>query len=545
MKKVWEKLKTVIHYLKTNNKMFFIYICAVFLPLVLADGFLLGVLVQKEQNEQMYVAQNIANAVKFELSENVRGALEKTNSVYMSKEINDFLDYDYLSGVEYYDRKLLFKDNLYDSFFGSGNLSINIYAENESILNGDHFQKVQAAEGEVWYNEWLESENDFLLIHYFDAKDYLGTAKRKFSLIRKLDYFKDSSKNKFIKVDMDYLEFVRRLNNSGYEADVYVCSDGLVVFSNDGHLQYARDFEKMDEEAAIQYRDTLELYGKKFDIIVLDRENQTISFLANNIGYIILVLGGSIFIPGSVLMIIYQSRLERQEVDIARKSAELLALQSQINPHFLFNVLESIRMHSMLKGETETAGMIESLAVLERENVNWSSDRVRMEEELQLIEAYLQIQKYRFGERLKYSLEIDDKCKDYFIPKMTLVTFVENACVHGMEEKAAGCRVYVRIYEKQGVLNMEVEDTGSGMNEEKTRMLLSKMNECSIEDLKKEKHVGIINACLRLKMLTDNQTRFELESEEGVGTFILIRIPVKRLPKERSEEYESEGNAGR
>ena len=89
MKKVWEKLKIAIHYLKNNNKMFIVYICAIFLPLILADGFLFGILIQKEQNEQMYMAQNIADAVKFELSEIVDGALEKTSSVYLSREINE------------------------------------------------------------------------------------------------------------------------------------------------------------------------------------------------------------------------------------------------------------------------------------------------------------------------------------------------------------------------------------------------------------------------------------------------------------------------
>ena len=170
MKKVWEKLKVVIHYLKTNNKMFRIYVCAIFLPLILADGFLLAILIQKEQNEQMYVAQNIANAVKFELSETVRGALEKTNSVYLSRDINDFLDYEYLSGAEYYDRKLIFKNNLYDSFFSSNNLNINIYTENETILNGDHFQQMQVAKGETWYEEWEGAGSDLLLIHYYDEK---------------------------------------------------------------------------------------------------------------------------------------------------------------------------------------------------------------------------------------------------------------------------------------------------------------------------------------------------------------------------------------
>ena len=234
--------------------------------------------------------------------------------------------------------------------------------------------------------------------------------------------------------------------------------------------------------------------------------------------------------------------MERQENDLARKNAEVLALQSQINPHFLFNVLESIRMHSMLKGEAETARMIESLAILERQNVDWSKDQVLISEEMKLIEAYLQIQKYRFGERLRYTLDVSDGCADYRIPKMTLVTFVENACVHGMEGKAVGGHIYVRIYKNEDKLFLEIEDTGRGMTEEMTANWLRKIRQYTIDDLRTEEHVGIINACLRLKMFTDDHTEFEIDSELGVGTFILIKVPLKYVKRERVNELE--GDAG-
>ena len=86
---------------------------------------------------------------------------------------------------------------------------------------------------------------------------------------------------------------------------------------------------------------------------------------------------------------VYKDRLERQEADLAKQKAELLALRSQINPHFLFNVLESIRMHSILKKEMETAEMVERLAILERQNVDWSSNENTMLRDLDFILGYL------------------------------------------------------------------------------------------------------------------------------------------------------------
>ena len=78
---------------------------------------------------------------------------------------------------------------------------------------------------------------------------------------------------------------------------------------------------------------------------------------------------------------------------------------------------------------------------------------------------------------------------------------------------------------------MEIEDTGGGMEEEAVEKALKQMRECTIDTLREHEHVGMINACLRLKMLTDNRTIFELESEKGIGTFVSIRIPTETLNK--------------
>jgi len=221
---------------------------------------------------------------------------------------------------------------------------------------------------------------------------------------------------------------------------------------------------------------------------------------------------------------IYKDKLREQESDLARKNAELLALQSQINPHFLFNALESIRMHSVLKGENETAEMVQRLAVMERQNVEWHEDAVTIEEEEEFIDAYLQLQSYRFGERISFDIDIEDDCKKILIPKLTLVTFVENACVHGIESKASQGWIFVRVYKKDSNLMIEVEDTGDGMTEEEVEQLQKRMNEVTIAAIKKAKHVGILNACLRIKMMF-NQAKFAIESEKGIGMSVIITIP--------------------
>lgn len=185
-------------------------------------------------------------------------------------------------------------------------------------------------------------------------------------------------------------------------------------------------------------------------------------------------------------------------------------------------------MHSLLKKEYETADMVEKLALMQRQYVEWGNDIVGIRREMEFVKAYLGLQKYRFGERLNYSLEVEEDCLDIEIPKLTVVTFVENACVHGIEAKTAPGWIFVRIYQKQKDLYLEVEDTGCGMDAEKMLELKEHMQNANIDMLKGEGRVGIINACLRLKMIFGEQVAFDLEGEQGAGTTVSIRMPLER-----------------
>ena len=186
-------------------------------------------------------------------------------------------------------------------------------------------------------------------------------------------------------------------------------------------------------------------------------------------------------------------------------------------------------MHSIIKKEYETADMVEKLAVMERQNVEWSEDCIEIRKEIEFVNAYLGLQKYRFGDRLSYQIEMDETCGNLRIPRLTIVTFVENACVHGIESKTTPGWIFLRVYQERDELCIEVEDTGCGMEEDAMEELHKKMTDANIELLKKKGRVGIVNACLRLKMITNDHVTFGLESEKGVGTMVQIRIPVNCL----------------
>ena len=132
----------------------------------------------------------------------------------------------------------------------------------------------------------------------------------------------------------------------------------------------------------------------------------------------------------------------------------------------------------------------------------------------------------RFGERLNYKFSISPDCRQCTIPKLTIVTFVENACVHGVERKASPGWIFVNAYKEAGWLRLEIEDTGIGISEKEAEEIRERIRNISVENMKGKKHVGMMNAYLRLHLFSKGRAEFELETEEDVGTTVRIGIPL-------------------
>ncbi len=228
----------------------------------------------------------------------------------------------------------------------------------------------------------------------------------------------------------------------------------------------------------------------------------------------------------------FKNKEKQQNLEISKKQAELAALQSQINPHFMFNALESIRMHSILKNETETAKILESFSVLMRKNIQWNKDFVTIQEEIDNVSRYLQIQKYRFGDRLTFSVHVQEECAQQEIPKFIIITFVENACVHGIEDSLDGGDVTVVVSSDEEYLYFEVMDSGSGMTEEELLALQEKVEHADITDIQNaKKSIGILNSVVRMRQYYGENVVIDVNSTKDEGTEICVRLP-KELKKD-------------
>ncbi|WP_408072639.1 sensor histidine kinase [Butyrivibrio sp. JL13D10] len=520
-----------------KNRVLFLYIIAAIIPLMLMDVAAVGVIVRYEKREKIHEMENAASAIQYTLANELDSADKMTQSVYTNKYIYDFIDRRFRTGLEYYEAYYsFFEDTLIDMVDGASNISYTFYIDNDSIINGAQFQKLETAEGESWY-EYIRANGRKLglMFDYGGAITGVRENERRVFFYETLDLYAHRSKNLLL-VNIDYSYLSKLLQNTNYDMDVYVCDDERILMSNKSEINAGKPFESLDTLKNIGYIKEFQAFDQALTIRVANKNGIGQMWISRwGMQLLILVLINilfPIFVISRISRFVYSYRLREQEIIVTRQRAELHALHSQINPHFLFNALESIRMHSIIKQETETAEMVEKLAKLQRQYTEWNEDNISIEKELSFAENYLGLQKYRFGDRLSYSIEVDDDCKKYLIPKLTLVTFVENSCVHGIENKNKNGWIFVRIFKKDEKLTIEIEDTGNGMTAEETETLLHKMRDADMELLKEPGRIGIVNACLRLKMMTDNAVEFELESEESVGTIVSIIIPTDKLVME-------------
>lgn len=588
-------LQSCLEKLNLTRKMLVLYLGCVLVPLVFTDTFILFIIVRSEQDSLRHEMENIVSAVEYDVKSEVERAATLGKNIYLNRYINEFLTRTYDSNLEFYNAYLEFmKDTLFESSIGSEQMKITMYADNPTITSGSEFQRLDRVKGMEWYQKFRELDQDVMLYCYYDTSAISEvTPSRKISLIQKLNLYQRDGCEKVLKIDLDYSTLIRNLVNMNYDFPVYVCEDNRVILSNRNDQGIQMPFEAVVNMREMDYTYEFQLYGEQLRICIQRKDEGILYYVWRSSPVILFLVCINILLPwilvrninrsltyriwrlsevfsegceseelsmveeatgndeiavlmrnynwmaarqNELVQTVYKEKLKEQETDIARQNAELLALHSQINPHFLFNALESIRMHSFLKKEYETAHMVEMLAVMERQNVEWANDDVTVKEEVGFVQAYLELQKYRFGDRLSYQIEVEDACRMYLIPKLSLVTFVENACVHGIETKASPGWVFVRVYEEQQQLCMEVEDTGIGMSEQQLEKMRKNVEDLSIEKIRQMEHIGVSNACLRLKMSSRNTAVFLFESEQGVGSCVTVKIPAEKLRKiERSD----------
>lgn len=483
-------------------------------------------------------------------------------------------------------------------------LDVVMCANNASIVNGGAYSTIERVSDTDWYTDFIGNNRANAIYFYYvegDANLPVGTSARRVSIVRDLDHFTELPSEKVLRIDISYPRISEAFSVSRYGSDIYICDGDRIVISTKDKPNETLSYKQMNAVIMrnIGYVGHMTYLGKEYTIMVeRPSDNYFVDTVREHSLFFILLVTLNIFFPivlvnlinrsftdrlqklshafqftnkgelglkevdsiqgkdeigqltegyndlvrrnKQLIKTIYEDRIVHQKVEIEKQQAELLSMRMQINPHFIFNVLENLRMNCIVKGETETAIMIERLAALERESVDWKNDVIPLAKELEFVRNYLNLQAMRYGDRFSFSINADDDALKAYIPKLTLTTFVENSCVHGVEKKSSDAMILVDCSVKDGKLILEVEDTGAGMSPVACAALESKMQRASFSQLQRSsKHIGMINSCLRIKLLAgEENTKFTFEGEENVGVYLRIEMPIINRPNTEGDNRE-------
>lgn len=574
--------------IRLKQKMILIFIVCVLVPLFITNSFILWSMKTGMDREQEQKIENIADRLEYGIRDSINKQISIADYLNRSVKLNNFLEREYQDEAAYYDAyfRLMEDDVIHYYYTVQSAHNIVICTDNPTVMNGNYFLRKSDVEGSRWYRAFQESGRQLLLYSYYeDGQESAGYIEkgRHIVIIRRLNY---SGENNIIMLDLDYSSMLEQILMECDDIDGYISNADKIIFSTQDTIGYKNNFLPLSEyvEKEYAYGRTLELYGETLDIRLTTDHYSIWQALKSQGLQMLLLYVANLLIPTLVVYIIYRSLHDRvaitqeyldkvqqgvyevipceqgsdeigsmlrsynlmvltikelievvfknkeraQSLELSKKQAELNAMQSQLNPHFIFNALESIRMHSIIKQETETARILESFAVLMRKNIQWNSDLVTIEEECDNVRRYLDIQKYRFGSRLEFNLYVQEECRECKIPKFIIITFVENACVHGIENSVEGGSITVMVSGDETYLYIEIMDSGSGMTEEELDALRKRMEEADISYLQNtKKSIGIVNTVLRMRQYYDGNVQVDINSTVSEGTEICIRIPLK------------------
>lgn len=575
---------------KIKHKLLIIYIFCVCIPMLITDGVIISSIRRNALEQQDITMNNMIDRITYNIRLDIEGCHSIANSLYTDSIINKFLVTDHASGLEYYNNyKELIQNNIFKYYYKSQNINnIMLYVDNPTIINGGSFWQLADVRDSEWYKIFKESGEDTLLVTYFNQKNQsIARMCRTISVIKKLNYLGSRGKEKLVKIDLEYTGILNKLLNEKIDGSIYICNDDYILFSNkitESSLKNFTPRESLKIEGP-SYERTFGVGTDYWTIYIVPESIKIWSMLRAARDMIWLMIIVNLLLPTVIISVISKSFTERisvietyldkvkredfqvitevgggdeigsliksynlmvikikdlievvlkknaekQALELARKEAELKALQTQVNPHFMFNTLESIRMRSLLKNEDETAKVIGQLAIILRKSLSWRYDNIPISEEMTFVEQYANIQKYRFGDKLTFGFYIMSGCENIKIPKLSILTFVENACVHGIEGISEPGNIFVTISKDEENLYIEISDSGCGMNEDQLGELKDRLSSLDINKLSQSKSTGMLNALIRMNLCSEGRVEFQIESKQGQGTDISLQLPIEPL----------------
>ncbi|MGG1877153.1 sensor histidine kinase [Paenibacillus campinasensis] len=275
-----------------------------------------------------------------------------------------------------------------------------------------------------------------------------------------------------------------------------------------------------------------EISRGRFDLRIEVNSNDEISFLAKMFERM------RVNINNLIMEIQEKAQLEKelQQSRLLLQESQLRSLQSQINPHFLFNTLDTISKKAYLEGSEETSDLLVNVAELLRYNLKRLNRSVTLYDEVRVLHQYIEIQTARFAERLQFQADIDERCLYIQLPGLTLQPLIENAVIHAVEPREEGGIIRFIVKDEAEHVRVVIEDDGPGIPEAKIRSIVAGVDTGSGGH---STGIGFSNVVQRLKLFYQGADVIHIKSAQGAGTTIILT-----LPKRGNEEHVQSSDCG-
>lgn len=484
--------------IKTLNSKFIMFVICLIIPIGICNIISLA-MSKKIEDEYVHMLNNML--ITNEIKQHIDNSLDNFNQYILNGTRNKKQGYD--------DEIFLEKQKIEVLKNDSDNTSQYILRDLENTFNSyieDSKKTISAydnKEGYIfYYDDFIATKNIALYSEEYASKlmqDYLET--------NSIDYKELKRKNSLIYGLLTiYLIVI-----------LSMCVTYALIFIKN----ISKGLKGIVETSNKVSKGQFEYYeGNKTDIYELDVLITTFNTMVKDIKNLIRSINEKLILEKKLK----EEEMKNLQYENALREFDLKVLQSQINPHFLFNTLNCINAAAIMENAATTSKLIKSVSNILRYSLRSMNSNASLDEEIKIVKDYIYIQECRFEDRIKFNLSVNMDMTKVKVPGMTIQPLVENAFIHGIESIEDGGYINININEEYENCNVVIEDNGIGIPKE----ILDKINNYNYDT----KHIGhttglgISMVEKRLRYLYNKKNLFKIESEEGKGTKVYLKIPI-------------------
>ena len=514
----FSRFHNYLNFLKIDKKLLAVCILSLLVPITLSGIYFLSSFINLIRENEFRQAQSNVDRMENQLIEVLSKAVNIANRIYVNPQIKKTVVREYKSLIEIYNA---YNDiDLFDDYLRSYKeiSGIRLYVENPTMVDNSYF---------IVANDNIRSENWYETAKALDGKMFWNY---RIDPIRRLEYvslirqIKDTVTGMYVGIlcvnlDMGSLEQICTAELH----DTYISLNGKVIYpmnknrdniSGTGNWVITNSFTPRQTFSSI-FEITYVIPRKTFFAPVY-------SMVRRSFIIIFASLAVSLILIMQIVNEVYVQKLQKEQLLFRQKEMQFKILSGQINPHFLYNTLETIRMMAIGKKENEIASAVKMLSHLLRQSLSSNEKNILLEKELELVRNYLAIQKLRFANRIDYSINMEPELGNCSILPFLIQPLVENSIIHGLETKLEGGCIRINVESKDKTLRINVSDNGIGMKPEaleKLRDDLSGGEEFS------DGHIGLFNINKRIKLYYGPDFGLSISTNVQNGIDVCMVIP--------------------